>query len=102
MKLSDLTPADQVLRERVVDSAFREEWQRTALAREVALRVVAYRAEHGLTQTELGHRLGMKQPAIARLEAGTHEPSFTTLQRLARTLGMTFHIDITPDASLTA
>ena len=102
MNLADLTFADQVLRERLGDPALHGGRQRTALAREVALRVVAYRAEHGLTQTELGHRLGMKQPAIARLEAGTHEPSLTTLQRLARTLGMAFHIDITPDANLTA
>ena len=41
--------------------------------------------------------LGMHQPAIARLEAGDHEPSLATLSRLARTLGVEFHIDITPD-----
>jgi len=30
----------------------------------------------------------MHQPAIARLEAGDHEPSLTTLARLARGLGV--------------
>jgi predicted transcriptional regulator len=35
------------------------------------------------------------QPAIARLEAGDHEPSLATLSRLARVLGLEFHIDIT-------
>jgi transcriptional regulator with XRE-family HTH domain len=39
----------------------------------------------------------MHQPAIARLEAGEHEPSLATLSRLARVLGIEFHIDITPD-----
>ena len=33
---------------------------------------------------------------IARLEAGDHEPSLTTLARLSRALGIEFHIDITP------
>jgi len=40
----------------------------------------------------------MQQPAIARLEAGDHEPSLATLARLARGLGLEFHIDITPVA----
>ena len=35
---------------------------------------------------------------IARLEAGEHEPSLATLSRLARVLGLEFHIDITPDS----
>jgi transcriptional regulator with XRE-family HTH domain len=35
--------------------------------------------------------------AIARLEAGGHEPSLATLGQLAQGLGIEFHIDITPD-----
>ena len=42
--------------------------------------------------------LGMRQPHIARLEAGEHEPSLAMLARLARVLDMEFHIDITPSA----
>jgi len=72
---------------------------RTALARAVAMRVLAYRVEHGLSQTALARQLDMQQPAIARLEAGDHEPTFSTLERLARGLGIEFHIDITPKAS---
>jgi transcriptional regulator with XRE-family HTH domain len=40
----------------------------------------------------------MRQPAIARLEAGEHEPSLAMLARLARGLGTDFSIDITPTA----
>ena len=61
------------------------------------MRVTGYRIDHGLSQTELARLLGMHQPAIARLEAGDHEPSLATLCRLARTLDVEFHIDITPD-----
>ncbi len=96
MRASDLPRHDEVLAEQLKDPAFRQEWDRTAFARAVAQRVIAYRVEHDLSQAELGKRLKMAQSAVARLEAGDHEPSLTTLARLARRLGIEFHIDITP------
>jgi ribosome-binding protein aMBF1 (putative translation factor) len=97
-KLSDLTSASQIAAEELSDPEVRREHDRTALAHAVAMRVISYRVERGLSQTALAHKLGMHQPAIARLEAGDHEPSLATLSRLARDLGVEFHIDITPDA----
>jgi len=61
-----------------------------------AAQLVAYRVEHGLSQSALGRRLSMHQPAIARLEAGEHNPSFETLARLSTGLGISFKIEITP------
>jgi ribosome-binding protein aMBF1 (putative translation factor) len=98
VKLSAMKPADEVLVNALEHPAFREEWERTALARAVATRVVAYRVEHGLSQSGLAREMGVSQPLIARLEGGEHEPTFATLTRLARTLGLEFHIDITPTA----
>jgi len=67
------------------------------------MRVIAYRVQNGLSQIALAGLLGMRQPHIARLEAGDHEPSLMTLRRLAHVLGIEFHIDITPaDTRLTA
>jgi ribosome-binding protein aMBF1 (putative translation factor) len=97
MKLTELTSSDKVLARQLRDPAFRAEWERTAVARVVGARLVEYRVEHGITQTELARRLGMKQPAVARLEAGEHNPSFETLARLASALGIEFHIDVTPN-----
>ena len=88
--------AEDVLAEQLADPAFRAEWDRLAPARAVALRLVAYRAEHGLTQTALGRILGMPQPAVARLEAGEHIPSLATLIRLAEALDIEFLVDIKP------
>lgn len=88
--------AEEVLREQLEDPAFREEWERAAVARAVAIRVVAYRADHSLSQAGLARELGVSQPLVARLEAGEHEPTFATLIRLSRRLGLEFHIDITP------
>jgi len=63
--------------------AARERWERTALARAVAIAVIRYRAEHGLSQRALAKQLGMPQPHVARLELGEHNPSVDMLQRLA-------------------
>jgi DNA-binding XRE family transcriptional regulator len=103
MKLSELKSHQVIVAESLKDPAYRAEWERTRFAHEVAIRVIQYRVEHHLTQTELARRLGMRQPHVARLEAGDHEPSLATLRRLAQVLGLEFHIDITPDTiSLTA
>lgn len=96
MRVTDMPSSDEILKHQLQDPAFRAEWNRTAVARAVAKRLVEYRAEHELTQTALARRLGMKQPAIARLEAGEHNPSFETLGRLANVLEIEFHIDVTP------
>jgi ribosome-binding protein aMBF1 (putative translation factor) len=97
VKLEDLKAKDEVLARQLRDPAVRREWERTALARAVASRIVEYRAKHGLSQTALARQLGMKQPAIARLEAADHNPSVDTLMRLAQGLGMELHIEVTPD-----
>lgn len=78
------------------DDEYQAEAERREFAHQVAMRVIAFRVEHGISQAELGRRVGMRQPHIARLEGGDHEPSLTTLARLSRALGIEFHIDITP------
>jgi ribosome-binding protein aMBF1 (putative translation factor) len=98
VKLTDLKPADDVHVDMLNDPGYRREYERTAFAHAVASRLVAFRTTHGLSQSALARQLGMKQPAIARLEAGDHEPSLTTLSRIAHGLGIEFHIDITPSS----
>jgi predicted transcriptional regulator len=73
------------------------ELARTALANQLAILVIAYRVEHGLSQTALGRKLGVSQPWVARLEAADHEPSVATLMRLSRHLGITFRLELSPD-----
>jgi DNA-binding XRE family transcriptional regulator len=97
MRLTDLKTHDQVLQASLQNSDFRREWERTALARTVATRLVQYRAEHGLSQSALARQLGMQQPAIALLEAADFNPSLETLWRLSQGLKITFHIEITPE-----
>ncbi len=88
--------APEVLRESLEDPAFRREWERTFLAETVALELAAYRARHSMSHADLATKFGMKQAAIARLEAATHEPTVPMLARFSRALGIAFTISITP------
>lgn len=96
MKLRDMQTFDEVLSEDLKDPEFRARWERTALARAVANRVIAYRAQRGLSQGELAERLGMKQPQIARLESADHNPTIDTLIKLVNVLEIELVIDIHP------
>jgi len=69
------------------------------LALDLAELVTAYRHRQGLSQREMAERLGMKQPHVARLEAGLHTPSVDTLVRVARALGASLRVDVSPDGA---
>jgi transcriptional regulator with XRE-family HTH domain len=95
VKLSEMKTNDELIAEQLrTDPEFRAEWERTALARAVALAIVRYRAEHDLSQRELAERLVMKQPQVARLELGEVNPSIDTLMRISAQLGIEFTIDV--------
>jgi transcriptional regulator with XRE-family HTH domain len=97
MKLSEMNTNDELIAEQLhTDPEFRAEWERTALARAVALTIVRYRTEHDLSQRELAERLGMKQPQVARIELGEVNPSMETLMRVSGQLGIEFTIDVRP------
>lgn len=99
MDLTGFRDSRDVLEEKLAsDPDFRAEWERTALARAVAIEIVRYRAEHGLSQRALADSLGMKQPNIARLELGEINPKIETLMLLSSRLGLEFKIDIRPEA----
>lgn len=95
MKLSDLPTATEVHEQDMrQDPEYRREYDRVKLANDVAVRVLAYRTEQGMSQVQLARKLGMRQPNVARLESGEHEPSLSTLMRLSSVLGLDFSIEI--------
>ena len=94
--MDQLISNDDVLAQELEDPEFREQWERTALARWIAVEVSHYRAVHSLSQRELADQLGMKQPQIARIETSEHNPSLDTLARLATGLDLELLIDIRP------
>ncbi|MEV6390809.1 helix-turn-helix transcriptional regulator [Nocardia xishanensis] len=46
----------------------------------------------GMTQAELAERAGLKQPAVARFEAGGTMPTIPMLERYAEALGLRLEV----------
>jgi len=87
---------DDFLAKQLQNPEFRQEWERTAVARAVAIWLCRYRIDHGLAQEELADRAGMKQSAISRLEIGETEPKLSTLLRLAKALDTPLNVSLAP------
>ncbi|MCL1985757.1 MAG: helix-turn-helix transcriptional regulator [Betaproteobacteria bacterium] len=48
----------------------------------------AWREHLGLTQEEVARRMGITQPAYAKIEAGKAQPRIATCKRLATAMGV--------------
>lgn len=98
-QLHDLkTHGELVAEEMTSDPDFAAEWQRLALAREVAAELIRYRSDNGLSQRALADLLGVRQPRIVNLESGERNPRIETLIDISRKTGLEFAIDIAPAA----
>lgn len=74
------------------DPEYRNAYEAMSPEFELASAIIAARLQAGLTQSELAERMGTKQPYIARLETGTNNPSFKTLERIAEATGLQLKI----------
>jgi transcriptional regulator with XRE-family HTH domain len=54
----------------------------------IAIRIKALRAKRKITQAELAERAGISHGYLARLETGRQDPTITTLEKLAKALGV--------------
>jgi transcriptional regulator with XRE-family HTH domain len=66
----------------------------TAIGRLVEQR----RRAAGLTQVELGRRIGTTQPAVSKIEAGRSLPGIDLLERVARATGRPITLTLGPSA----
>lgn len=99
--LDKLKAHDELLAaELAADSEFAEDWERLAVARAVAVQLIRYRAEHGLSQRALAGELGVSQPRVVELESGEKNPTFDTLVKIAAVTGAEFAIDIAPQGAV--
>ena len=60
-----------------------------AIIKKLAMRLKRLRDERGLTQEQLAKRSGVSHGYLARLEIGMHDPSLSTLAKLAKALKVT-------------
>lgn len=54
-------------------------------------RMKQIRKEKGLSQRELGEKIGVKQQTIAQYEALENAPKATSIERISEALGVSFH-----------
>jgi HTH-type transcriptional regulator/antitoxin HipB len=79
---------DQVRGGRLASPQAGAGYQRARRALELGEQIRRLREGLGISQAELGRRIGSTQPAIARLEAGRVSPTLETLDRVAAALGV--------------
>jgi ribosome-binding protein aMBF1 (putative translation factor) len=82
-----MTNWDDLEKELLSDPEVKKEYDRLAPRYAVISEIIRARIEKGLTQKELAEKLGTKQSAIARLEAGNTNPSFGLLEKIAKVMG---------------
>jgi DNA-binding XRE family transcriptional regulator len=83
--------AEDLLRAQLdADPEFAEDWGRLALARAVAVELISYRSENGLSQRGLAAQLGVSQPRVVELESGEKNPQFETLAHIVAVTGREF------------
>lgn len=63
------------------------ETQQKEVCREAAQLFKAYRRELGMTQEELGRRVGIPQSNVTRFESGNYNPTLEFLVKMAAAMG---------------
>jgi transcriptional regulator with XRE-family HTH domain len=56
--------------------------------RQLGMKVQAVRDKRAMTQAALAKKAGLSRGYLARVETGRHEPTLTTLRKLANALGV--------------
>lgn len=96
------TTDDYVSKRQKKDLEFEAEIARQDLIFPIAMEIIRLRDAAGLTQAELAHLIGTKQPAIARIENGETFPSVQTLSKIATALHQKLSISFLPEQKIQA
>ncbi len=83
---------------RVGNSSVEASYAAAKLAYDLGAQVREMREARSWTQSDLGKRTGMSQPAIARFEAGGTSPTFELLERIANAFDSTLKVELKPKA----
>lgn len=65
----------------------------TTLTKAIAARLAEIRAQRGMSQEDVARKARLQRVSVSRIERGVHEPSLTTLERIARALGVRLVVD---------
>ena len=90
---------DLDLHEATLTPEEREEVAAASVALDLAGLVYVAREHLGLTQKEAAERTGVQQQMISRLEGGTAQPTFKTVERYLRKLGFAMSVSVVDQTS---
>ena len=91
---------DDFVQEQMQDAEFALAYQIEFDKLQIARRIKNLRELSHISQTDLAHMIGTKQPAIARLESGKVTPKLDLLEKIAFALGRTVDIRFTKKSTI--
>jgi transcriptional regulator with XRE-family HTH domain len=65
----------------------------TTLTKALAARLAKLREQRGMSQQDVARKARLQRVSVSRIERGVHEPSLTTLERIAKALGVRLVVD---------
>lgn len=85
---------EDVKKELLKDPKVKAEYDRLEPEYKLISKIIEARIKNKMTQAELAKKVGTKQSAIARFEAGNSNPTLDFMDRLATALGAKLIIEI--------
>lgn len=82
------------LKEQLKNPEFKKEFDRLEPEFALIRLLIETRIKKGITQKELAKKMGTKQSAISRFEAGGSNPTLEFMQKLADGLGKTLNVTL--------
>ena len=76
------------------DKTIKKTYNKLGVEFSLAEMIIERRIQQGLSQDELAKKIGTKQPAIARLESGSYNPSIVFLRKTVKALNASLKIEI--------
>jgi len=84
----------QLKTELLQNKAVKKEYDKLTPRYKIISELISARIKKGITQKELAQKIGTKQSAIARFEAGNINPSLGFLEKMAKVMGYRLNISL--------
>lgn len=85
---------NELKKELLANKEVAKEYEKLAPRYRIISELIAARLRKGMTQRQLADRIGTKQSAIARLEAGNVNPSIGFLNKAASVMGYKLKVNL--------
>ena len=84
----------QLKAELLQDKAVKKEYDKLTPRYKAISQLISARINQGITQKKLAQKIGTKQSAIARFEAGNVNPSLGFLEKIAEVMGYKINVSL--------